>query len=155
MIAPSPLPHCCPPIAPADVPECPIPWPPVLIERRLRPATATAAAALSCFSEFEGGAPSKDRTCDLGFRKALLYPTELRGRAAEAVTSLDDAQALSRFTLHFTVPGVLSTSGRRLARLGGLAGPDADAGRSSPSSRAVAIALHGVRHPTPTGIHPT
>jgi hypothetical protein len=26
------------------------------------------------------GAPSKNRTCDLGFRKALLYPTELRGR---------------------------------------------------------------------------
>ena len=46
-------------------------------------------------------APSKDRTCDLGFRKALLYPTELRGRAAEAVTSVGDAQALSRFTRHF------------------------------------------------------
>jgi hypothetical protein len=26
------------------------------------------------------GAPDKSRTCDLGFRKALLYPTELRGR---------------------------------------------------------------------------
>ena len=26
------------------------------------------------------GAPGKNRTCDLGFRKALLYPTELRGR---------------------------------------------------------------------------
>jgi hypothetical protein len=26
------------------------------------------------------GAPGMSRTCDLGFRKALLYPTELRGR---------------------------------------------------------------------------
>ena len=31
-------------------------------------------------------APSKDRTCDLGFRKALLYPTELRGRAARRLS---------------------------------------------------------------------
>ena len=26
------------------------------------------------------GAPGKTRTCYLGFRKALLYPNELRGR---------------------------------------------------------------------------
>ena len=58
----------------------------------------------SCFSEFEGSAPSKDRTCDLGFRKALLYPTELRGRAAEAVTSRGGAQALSGFRRHFSPP---------------------------------------------------
>ena len=44
-------------------------------------------------SRCKRSAPSKDRTCDLGFRKALLYPTELRGRAAEAVTSPRDAQA--------------------------------------------------------------
>lgn len=36
---------------------------------------ATAASSM-------GGAPGKSRTCDLGFRKALLYPTELRGRTA-------------------------------------------------------------------------
>src|SRR4051812_39536222 len=28
------------------------------------------------------GAPGKSRTCDLGFRKALLYPSELRGHEA-------------------------------------------------------------------------
>jgi Spy/CpxP family protein refolding chaperone len=39
------------------------------------------------------GAPSKNRTCALGFRKALLYLTELRGRAAEAVTFGRGAQA--------------------------------------------------------------
>jgi hypothetical protein len=51
---------------------------------------------LSCFYENNGSAPSKNRTCDLGFRKALLYPTELRGRtgicAAEAVTFAAGAQ---------------------------------------------------------------
>ena len=49
----------------------------------------------SCFFVFEGSAPGMSRTCDLGFRKALLYPTELRGRAvcgAEAVTSAASPQ---------------------------------------------------------------
>src|SRR5262245_25121800 len=31
------------------------------------------------FAAFASSAPGKSRTCDLGFRKALLYPTELRG----------------------------------------------------------------------------
>lgn len=56
------------------------------------PRIATNTVVFALFFENNCGAPSKDRTCDLGFRKALLYPTELRGRAAEAVTSRGDAQ---------------------------------------------------------------
>ncbi len=39
---------------------------------------------LLIFSALAGGAPDTIRTYDLGFRKALLYPTELRGRARGA-----------------------------------------------------------------------
>ena len=45
-------------------------------ERRLPAATATAAAVFV----FEGSAPSKDRTCDLGFRKAPLPSPPSRRR---------------------------------------------------------------------------
>lgn len=40
------------------------------------------------------GAPDTIRTYDLGFRKALLYPAELRERRAELVTVGADAQGL-------------------------------------------------------------
>src|SRR3982750_1200971 len=80
----------CPPIAPAHVPERPIASRSVLIASApLVPQLQRPQPFLSCFFEEEGSAPGKNRTCDLGFRKALLYPTELRGRAdfaAEAVT---------------------------------------------------------------------
>ena len=33
-------------------------------------------------SPFKLTTPDRDRTCDLSFRKAPLYPTELRGRTA-------------------------------------------------------------------------
>ena len=68
------------------------------------------------FFERNGSAPSKDRTCDLGFRKALLYPTELRGRAAEAVTSGGDAQALSGFVRDFQRARRGASAARRGAR---------------------------------------
>ena len=50
---------------------------------RKPPARRTRAPRAAASGQRAGqiGAPSKNRTCDLGFRKALLYPTELRGRA--------------------------------------------------------------------------
>jgi hypothetical protein len=81
--------------------NCPRPFPRYCHAPRLKPShcvalrrvpkDATRCAAPSKVTETAGvyvvlrglgvGAPSKNRTCDLGFRKALLYPTELRGRA--------------------------------------------------------------------------
>jgi hypothetical protein len=49
------------------------------------PQTATELGRLSGFVVFDAGAPGKNRTCDLGFRKALLYPTELRERLSFGV----------------------------------------------------------------------
>ena len=48
-----------------------------------------AALAIGGETSEAGGAPDTIRTYDLGFRKALLYPTELRGRREAAASSHD------------------------------------------------------------------
>ena len=68
-------------------------------ERRLRAATATAAAVFV----FEGSAPSKDRTCDLGFRKTnktrgVVFPYDSRNaQLSNNSLRLRGAIAKSRF----------------------------------------------------------
>lgn len=48
------------------------------------------------------------RTCDLSFRKALLYPTELRGRQRQVLPAGHAAATL--IDLHFGPPADLATS---------------------------------------------
>jgi len=65
--------RCCPPIAPAHVPERPIASRSVLIaSAAFVPQPQRLPPFLGCFFEEEGSAPGKNRTCDLGFRKTPL-----------------------------------------------------------------------------------
>jgi hypothetical protein len=47
-------------------------------ELSLRPMIDPFAARTRFFDNFLTCAPGRNRTCDLGIRKPLLYPTELR-----------------------------------------------------------------------------
>ena len=80
----------CPPVAPAHVPKRPIASHSVLSAgSTVVPQLQRIRPYLSCFYENNGSAPGMSRTCDLGFRKALLYRAERPRHAdlrAEAVT---------------------------------------------------------------------
>ena len=81
-------------------------------------------------------APSKNRTCDLGFRKALLYPTELRGRRAEHCTRSSAVQGGPESP----EPTGLLRLPRRAARR---------AGRCSDAAGSVGVEARGSTAPAP------
>ena len=88
------LPSRCPPIAPAHVLERPIASRSVLSASAASgPQLQRPQPFLSCFLVFEGSAPGKNRTCDLGFRN---------GPRTQGVVSRTEAERLG-FQRTFTV----------------------------------------------------